>query len=118
MTTQIPEVDQYLENLAPDRRTALTQLRSLVHDAVPDAVETLKYKMPTYAYGDHVLCAFASQKRYVSLYVDVELLEKHRQELEHLDLGKSCIRFKRIEQLPLDVVRTILSETVAKLSSE
>ena len=118
MTTQIPEVDQYLENLPPDRRTALTQLRSLVIDVVPDAVETLKYKMPTYTYGDHVLCAFASQKRYVSLYVDIELLEKHRQELEHLDLGKSCIRFKRIEQLPLDVVRTILSETVAKLSSE
>ena len=118
MTTQVPEVDRYLEALEPERRAALTQLRSLVHDVVPDAVETLKYRMPTYEYGDHVLCAFASQKRYMSLYVDIELLEKHRQELERLDLGKSCIRFKRIEQLPLDTVRTILIETVAKLSSE
>ena len=118
MTTQVPEVDRYLDALEPERRAALTQLRSLVLDAAPDAVETLKYRMPTYEYGDHVLCAFASQKRYISLYVDVELLEKHRQELEHLDLGKSCIRFKRIEQLPLDVVREILNETVSKLHSE
>ena len=118
MTTHVPEVDQYLKALEPDRQTALTQLRSLVLDVVPDAVETLKYRMPTYAYGDHVLCAFASQKRYMSLYVDIELLEKHQDELGHLDLGKSCIRFKRMEQLPLDVVRTILIETVDKLDTE
>jgi hypothetical protein len=68
--------------------------------------------MPTYELDD-VVCSFASQKHYMSLYMDVDLVEKHRVELEHLDVGKSCIRFKRIEDLPLETVSQILVETVA-----
>ena len=59
-----------------------------------------------------MLCAFASQKRYMSLYVEPRILDRHRTELQDLNLGKSCIRFKSIAQLPLSVVRTVLDETV------
>jgi hypothetical protein len=40
------------------------------------------------------------------------LVEKHRAALKHLDVGKSCIRFKRLEDLPLDTITQILTETV------
>jgi uncharacterized protein YdhG (YjbR/CyaY superfamily) len=91
---------------------ALEQLRALVFATVPGAVETMRYRLPTYEL-DGVLCSFASQKHYMSLYMDVRLVEKHKAELGHLDVGKSCIRFKRIADLPLDTVRGILVETVA-----
>jgi uncharacterized protein YdhG (YjbR/CyaY superfamily) len=107
-------VDEYLENLAPERRSALMELRELVLTTVPEAEEMLKYRMPTYEYAEGVLCAFASQKHYMSLYMDTELVERHRQELTGLDVGKSCIRFRKLEKLPLDTVRTILLETVEK----
>ncbi len=58
------------------------------------------------------MCALASQKQYMSLYMDTSLVEKYRQELAGLDVGKSCIRFKRLEDLPLETVRRILVETV------
>jgi uncharacterized protein YdhG (YjbR/CyaY superfamily) len=112
MPTKTAEVDAYLAGLEPDRRAALEQLRALVFEMVPDAVETMRYCMPTYEL-DGVLCSFASQKHYMSLYMDVRLVEKHKAELEHLDVGKSCIRFKRIEDLPLETVRQTLVETVA-----
>lgn len=118
MTERIEEVDQYLENLDPGRRDALAHVRSLVLETVPDAVESMKYKMPTYGYGDSMLCAFASQKRYMSLYVEPRILDRHRADLQHLNLGKSCIRFKQLEQLPLDTVRTILEETVKTLDAD
>ena len=35
-------------------------------------------------------------------------------ELDHLDVGKSCIRFKKIEDLPVNMIKQILVETVAK----
>jgi uncharacterized protein YdhG (YjbR/CyaY superfamily) len=105
-------VDAYLEGLEPERRDWLSQLRSMVFDVVPEAVETMKYRMPTYEYEGSVLCAFASQKHYVSLYMDTGLVELHRDELAGLDVGKSCIRFRRLEKLPLDTVRAILLETV------
>ena len=75
--------------------------------------ETMQYRMPTFELNE-VVCALASQKHYISLYMDVDLVEEHRAELAHLDVGKSCIRFKKIEDLPMDTVRQILVETVAK----
>jgi uncharacterized protein YdhG (YjbR/CyaY superfamily) len=114
----IEEVDQYLEKLDPQRRAALAQVRSLILETVPDAMETMKYKMPTYGYGEAILCAFASQKHYMSLYMETRIMDRHREELQHLDLGKSCIRFKKVEQLPLDTVRTMLKETIEALDAD
>ena len=68
--------------------------------------------MPTYDYKGAMLCAFASQKQYMSLYVEPRVLDRHRKELHALSLGKSCIRFKSIDQLPLGTVRTVLKATV------
>jgi uncharacterized protein YdhG (YjbR/CyaY superfamily) len=113
MSEKPKTVDAYLEGLALDRREALTTLRSLVRETVPGAEETMRYGMPTYERNGEVLCSFASQKHYVSLYMDVGLVEEHRDELAGLDVGKSCIRFKKMERLPLDTVRTILIETRA-----
>jgi uncharacterized protein YdhG (YjbR/CyaY superfamily) len=106
------EVDAYLEGLVPGRRGALTALRALVREVVPEAEETIRYGMPTYEQDGDVLCSFASQKHYMSLYMDVGLVETHRDELAGLDVGKSCIRFRKLEKLPLNTLRTILAETV------
>jgi uncharacterized protein YdhG (YjbR/CyaY superfamily) len=117
LSKRTPEVDAYLERLDPERRTALAEVRSLVLEAVPGVAETMKYRMPTYEYGGDTLCAFASQKRYMSLYLEPRLVEKHSEELAGLDFGKSCIRFRRLEKLPLNTVRTILREAVESRGS-
>ena len=118
MSGRMPDVDKYLEELSPEREKALTKLRSLIFEVVPDAIESFKYRMPTYEYRGHVLCAFASQKRYMSVYLDTEVVRAHREELEGLSVGKSCVRFKRQEQLPWDTIRAMLVETVASWSNE
>lgn len=114
MAAASPEVDAYIEKQDAGRRTTLQQIRNLIHETVPEAHETMRYRMPTYEL-DQVVCAFASQKNYISLYMDVDLVEAHADELKHLDVGKSCIRFKRIEDLPLDTVRQILAAKISKI---
>ena len=47
MPDPAPEVDEYLGTLDSERRTALAQLRSLILETVPHAVESMRYKMPT-----------------------------------------------------------------------
>ena len=111
------EVDAYLSGLEPNRREALSEIRKLVLDLVPDAVETMKYRMPRYEYEGGVLCAFASQKQYMSLYMDTGLVEQHRADLDGLSVGKSCIRFRRLDKLPLETVRMMLRETELNLGS-
>jgi uncharacterized protein YdhG (YjbR/CyaY superfamily) len=108
-------VDTYLDGVQPNRKEALVQLRELIFQVVPDVEESMKYNMPTYDYAGEGLCAFASQKQYMSLYMDVDLVEEHSEELSHLNVGKSCIRFTKMEKLPLDTIEQILKETAAKI---
>ncbi len=112
------EIIEYLAKLDPERRAALSVVRSLIQTLVPDAVESMQYRMPTYHYAGQGLCALASQKHYMSLYMDQDLVEKHRTDLAGLSVGKSCIRFRKLEQLPLETVETILSETVRRLDEQ
>jgi uncharacterized protein YdhG (YjbR/CyaY superfamily) len=103
------DVDSYLAKQPDDRREALETLRSLILQVVPQAHEAMRYGMPTYEYPGG-LFAIAAQKNYLSLYMDVNVVEKHRSELGKLDIGKSCIRFKRLDQLPLEVIQAMLVE--------
>jgi len=107
-------VDTYLAGLDESRRKALAVLRKLILETVPGVQESMRYRMPTYDLGDTGVCAMASQKQYISLYLDPPHVEAHRAEFAGLNVGKSCVRFRRLEQLPLDTVRTILKETVAR----
>jgi uncharacterized protein YdhG (YjbR/CyaY superfamily) len=110
-----PEVDAYIERLEPKRREALWHLRSIILHTMPGAVETMRYRMPTYEYGAGVLCAMASQKHYMSLYMAVEVVEEHKAALAGLSTGKSCIRFTSLDKLPMDEIRIMLRETVKHL---
>ncbi|RME83876.1 MAG: DUF1801 domain-containing protein [Caldilineae bacterium] len=102
---------EYVDAQPDNRREALRVVRDLILETVPDAVESMRYGMPTYDVAGDFLAALASQKHYLSLYVDSETLAAHREDFGHLNCGKSCIRFRRLEQLPLEAVRRVLRET-------
>jgi len=105
-------VDQYIAAADPDRREALRTLRAVIRHAAPREREEIRHEMPYYIYqGD--LVAFASHKNYYSVYVMGGRLTDHRDALGKLNCGKSCIRFKKLDQLPLDVLREIVRDTVA-----
>src|SRR5262245_58616946 len=95
-------VDEYIAAADPDRREALRALRDVIRDAAPRAQEEIRHKMPYYLYhGD--LVALASHKHHFSVYVmGGQRLTEHRDALGKLDCGKGCIRFKKLDQLPLD----------------
>jgi uncharacterized protein YdhG (YjbR/CyaY superfamily) len=110
MRYEAETVADYLGALTPERREALEELRALVFQVAPDAVETMRYGMPAYDVAGKVLCQFASQKRYVSLYLDPRIVDKHRGELEGLSLGKGCVRFRKLDKLPLETIERMLRE--------
>lgn len=110
------DVDTYIDSLDEPRKSSLQQLRRIILETVPEAKETMQYIMPYYTYHG-MLCAFASQKNYMSFYLlDGEIVEKNRHLLAGLNVGKGCIRFKDISKLPEPTIRTLLHE--AALSNE
>ena len=111
MRIEASDVADYIDQCPAKRREALRTLRDLVLSIDEDMVENLEYGMPTYWTGGQVLCAFASQKRHMSLYLDVDLLACHRAAFGKLNCGKSCVRFTSLDKVPLDTVTAILTET-------
>lgn len=109
MTSKAKTIDEYLQELPSDRRAALGELRALIHRVAPKTVEAMQYGLP--AFGE--LCALASQKNYMSLYVcESDLVKSHLAALGKVSCGKGCIRFKRLADLNLAAVESLLKAIV------
>jgi uncharacterized protein YdhG (YjbR/CyaY superfamily) len=114
MQSKATSVDGYLKELPEERRRVMKQLRGLVRKSAPAATECMRYGMPCYELGE-LLCSMAAQKGYYALYVmDGKLVDRFRPQLGKLSVGKGCIRFKRVEDVPLDVLGQILSEAASR----
>src|ERR1700694_5268583 len=57
-----PRIDAHIEKAAGFAKPILRHLRKLVHEACPDAEETLKWSMPTFVYRGKILCGMAAFK--------------------------------------------------------
>jgi uncharacterized protein YdhG (YjbR/CyaY superfamily) len=104
------EVEEYLAALPSERESALKALIGLIRDVVPEIVESMDYRMPTFYFKGNPLCAVASRKQYMALYVHTRLLPKYEDRFKGLSMGKECIRFRHLEELPLPAVRDLLHE--------
>ena len=70
--------------------------------------------MPSYSRDGRIEVAFASQQRYISLYVlRTDVMAAHRGDLDHLDVGKGCIRYRTPEGVDFAVVNALLRETAS-----
>ena len=115
-------VDDYLASLPEGRREIVTAVHERVTAAVPDLEvkmwsRFIGYGSYHYVYasgreGDWFPIGLANNKGYVSLYIcagdeDGYLAEQNADRLGKVDVGKSCIRFKRLDDLDLDVVEEL-----------
>ena len=126
-------VEQYLNELAPDRREAIEAVRSVVLDSLPDGYDEsmnwgmISWEIPlerypkTYNKQPLMYAALASQKNYMSLYLmcvythdgtQTEFERRFKESGKKLNMGKSCVRFKKVDDLPMDLI----AETIASTS--
>jgi uncharacterized protein YdhG (YjbR/CyaY superfamily) len=111
-----PDVDAYVEQAPENRREGLRLLRDLCREHLPGFTEIVRYRMPGYvrkqdAEGE---IGFAAQRHHLSFYVTrTDVMAAHRDRLTGLDVGKGCIRYRRTDQVDVDVVRSILEMTAS-----
>ena len=110
-------VDDWFTEVDPAREPALRAVRASALKHFGPATERMSYGMPAYqrADDDAPLFAFNSQKQHISLYVSPRVHPLYEAELRGLDAGKSCIRFRKPEQIDPDLVDRMLADS-AKLS--
>jgi uncharacterized protein YdeI (YjbR/CyaY-like superfamily) len=62
MKTRDPRIDAYISDAAEFAGPILLHLRTLVHEACPEATETMKWSFPHFEYADKTLCSMAAFK--------------------------------------------------------
>ena len=102
-------IDQYLDTLPAERRTAMEQLRAAVRAGAPDATEGIAYRMPAFrSHGGQFLVSFDAYKRHYSLFPasDAVITQLGDAIRPHLS-GSGTIRFAASEPIPTDLVTRI-----------
>lgn len=118
--------EAYIEALDEPRKSDIQKLHTLICETVPDlkphimngmiAYGTFHYKYASGREGDWSKIMLASNKNYISLYacavVDGHYVaDAYRERLPKANIGKSCVRFKRLDDLDLEVVKELLKTT-------
>ena len=125
MRSEAMDPVDYIASLPEDRREALEAVRAVILENLPDGyTETMNWGMITYqvpleiypdTYNDQPLmyAALASQKNHMAVYLSgIYADEDAREEFEaaykatgkRFDVGKSCVRFRKLDNLPLEVI--------------
>jgi len=135
MTSTAKSVHEYLAALPLDRRTAISAVREVILSKLPKGYEeAMQYGMISYVVPHSIYPAgyhcnpsqpltyamLGSQKNHMAIYLcnvyghkETETWFRKAYEAtgKKLDMGKSCVRFKKLEQLPLEVIGQVIART-------
>jgi len=139
MQSKATTPEQYLSELPEDRKEAMLKLRNAIKENLPQGFEEvisygmLGYVVPHSIYPSGYHCDpklplpfinLASQKNFIALYhmgiyanknLESWFVSEYPKHVKtKLDIGKSCIRFKKMEDIPFDFI----GELAAKVSVE
>ena len=125
MKSESTTVADYLAKLPPDRRQSIEQVREIILKNLPEGYEEvmnwgmITYQVPLEIYPDTynkkplMYAALANQKNHMAVYLTgIYMDEKLNQEFEdsykktgkRYDVGKSCVRFRKLDDLPLPLI--------------
>ena len=131
VTSAATTPEEYVASLPDDRRTIVSAIRDVINRNLPDGYEEgmtsgmIGWYVPLERFPDTYngqplgLAGLASQKQYVSLYLvsvygdratEAWFHERWAASGKPLNMGKSCVRIRRLDDVPLDVV----GDTIAR----
>lgn len=123
--TKAKSVQEYLDSIPEERKEAVLFLHELIQSISPKFKSHFAYNMLGYGsfpYKNYKkeqiewpIIALANQKNYISIYVCAVdgkeyLAEKYASKLGKVSVGKSCIRFKKLEDLHLPELKKLLKQ--------
>jgi len=131
MRSDATTIDAYIQALPADRIEQIKQVRKVILENLPQGYEEtmnwgmITYQVPLSVYPDTynkqplLYAALASQKNHMAVYLSGIYMFDEKAESFHqaykdtgkrMDIGKSCVRFRKLEDLPLELIgKTIAS---------
>ena len=100
-------VDEYITLFPEPIQNLLQQIRSTIHKAAPDALETIKYGMPTYTIHGN-LVHFAAFKNHIGFYSLPSGTKDFDSEISVYKIGKGSIQFPIELPMPIELITKIV----------
>ena len=125
MQSEAKTVEEYINALPEERQQAIRKVRKLILENLPEGYEEvmnwgmITYQVPLSVYPDTynkkplMFAALASQKNHMAVYLStiyinedkrVQFEESYRETGKRYDVGKSCVRFRKLDDLPLPLI--------------
>lgn len=126
-STTAKTVSEYLKSLEGDRKKDIKALHDVIRKVAPKLDQKMykgiigyggyPYKTKSGCKGDWFVMGLASQKNYISLYACLiedgqYVAEKYKDDFPKANVGKSCIRFKKLDDIDLKKVEKLVKKAV------
>ena len=132
MQSEAKTIEEYLASLPEERRSAISAVRDIILKNLPEGFEEvmswgmISYQVPLAVYPDTynkkplLFAALASQKNHMAVYLSAiymfdntrkDFEKKYKATSKRFDAGKSCVRFRKLDDLPL----SLIGKTIASL---
>ena len=106
-TGQLTSIDKYIAQFPEDVQQILIDIRAVISDSAPGAVEKISYQMPTFdLYGN--LVHFAGYERHIGFYPTPSGIENFESRIAKYKHAKGSVQFPLDEPLPVDLIRDIV----------
>ena len=126
--TDAKTIEQYIAEVEETRRGDIQALHDMVREVAPELEPTMdfgmlgygkvQYKYASGREGEWMKIGIANNKQYISLYSCAAdengyVAERYKERLPKANIGKSCVRFKRLSDLDEETLRELIRETAA-----
>ncbi|MEA5141608.1 iron chaperone [Arcicella rigui] len=121
MMKSYQSIDEYIADFPAHIQILLTQMRTTIQEASPEATEKISYAMPTFDLGGN-LVHFAAFKNHIGFYPSSSGIAAFQDEIAGFKSSKGAVQFPIGEALPLDLVKKIVvfrtQENLMKMASK
>lgn len=113
----VKTIDEYLANVAPEKRAALQLLRSQIKGAAPGAEECISYGQPAFRKG-RVVCGFGATEKHCALYMfSGTTLDAYADKLTAFDISKGTLRFRSQKPPPAALVKKLVKARLSECAA-
>ena len=112
---EVTSIDQYIQGFPEAVQRKLSEMRSTIRKAAPEATEKINYGVPTF-YLNGNLVHFAAFAHHIGFYPTPSAITRFQKELKQYKSAKGSVQFPHDEPLPLDLVRSIVEFRVGENS--
>lgn len=108
-------IDDYVAGFPAAVQSILAEICSIVRSAAPDAVEAIKYQIPTFMLDRTNLVHFAAFENHIGLYPTPSGIEAFKEELSSYKSAKGSVQFPLSAPIPFSLIRKIVEFRVKEV---